>query len=366
MNFLKNNIFFEKGVSQIALGVNKTGNKDSVNSKSFEKERVYFYHEAMSLGVNFFDTAELYGGGYSEELLGLALRGRRHENVVCTKFNARNSSKEQLRLSLEGSLKRLNTDYIDIYLAHWVSPYVPVGELIELLNRFVDEGKILNYGIGNATDLEVKDFYFKNNSKPLVVENEYNLLEQDAKRDIIPFCRKNNCLFMSYSPFLQGTKIEFNQNVDKIKSRHNCTINQLMLAWVAKQDVISVVRTLNLKHLQDNIDALKIDLSPHELKTISDCFSVHTEIINIEDVDYDNKDCGYFSREDAIENKLDLIPSPKLLSERVKKGFELPPLRTKYKDGKYHILKDFYFSEIKKFWAWKLTNRKNIKVYVFP
>jgi|TARA_R100000455_G_C6273599_1_gene131410 aryl-alcohol dehydrogenase-like predicted oxidoreductase len=365
MNFLKNN-FFEKNVSQIALGVNKTGNKNSTDSECFEKQRIYFYHKAMSLGVNFFDTAELYGGGYSEEVLGLALKNKRQQNVICTKFNARNSDSKSLRLSLENSLRRLKTDYIDIYLAHWVSPYTPLEDLIDSLNKFTNEGKILSYGIGNATETEIKDFYFKNKCKPFIIENEYNLLEQDAEKEIIPFCKENDCLFMSYSPFLQGTKVEFNKDIIAIKNKYSCTTNQLMLAWVAKQNVISVVRTLNLQHLQENIDALKIDLTNFELDTISNCFRIKTSDIDIDDVDIENENCDYFSCEDAIQNKLDLIPSPELLSTRVEKGFDLPPLRTRYRNGKYQILKDFYFSEIKKYWAWKLTNKKTIKVYVFP
>ena len=109
-----------ESVSCIALGVNKTGDK-KYNNKETENSRIDFYHKAIDMGVNLFDTAELYGGGYSEEVLGKALaNGYRNQIMICTKYNAKNSNREKLTTSLENSLKRLDTEYVDFYLAKFL------------------------------------------------------------------------------------------------------------------------------------------------------------------------------------------------------------------------------------------------------
>tara|TARA_R100000278_G_scaffold123274_1_gene112580 strand:- start:3102 stop:4199 length:1098 start_codon:yes stop_codon:yes gene_type:complete len=357
--YLKN---LDKKVSQIALGVNKTGNKHS-NTEDTVNKRIYFYHKAMDMGINMFDTAELYGGGYSEEILGIALRNRREQAIICSKFNARNSHKKDLQASLNNSLKRLNTDYIDFYLSHWRNPEIPVQELIESLKEFKKQGKIKAYGIGNAVFSEINEFDKKNKNDFFVVENEFNLLQKESLKKVIPFCNKNNHLFLAYSPFLQGKKIKFSPEILSLTTKHNCTIHQLMLAWVLQKNVVSIIRTMNDDHLAQNLKSTKINLSVNDCRTLEQSFGTKKNLINIDDVLIDER-C-YITFKQAIDNKDDLIPSPQLLAERLKNNFELPPLRTVFKNGKYKILDDYYFSEIKKYWAWKICNRKKIEAFVF-
>tara|TARA_R110002012_G_scaffold315603_1_gene529586 strand:- start:23133 stop:24230 length:1098 start_codon:yes stop_codon:yes gene_type:complete len=351
-----------ENVSQLALGVNKTGTKEN-NNHDTEKNRILFYHEAMSLGVNLFDTAELYGGGYSEEILGKALRDRRHDAIICSKFNARNSDRNNLQLSLENSLKRLNTDYIDFYLSHWPNPTIPLQELVDSLATFQEQGKIRAFGIGNAVFSEIKDLHAKNKGNFFVVENEFNLLERQSLEDTIPFCQKNNHLFMAYSPFLQGKTVKFNDSLNYLIEKHNCTRHQLMLSWVFQKNVVSIVRTLNIDHLRDNISSMEINLSSDDLCVLEDSLGPKKVLIDIDQVKIDDR--AYLTCEEAIDNKIDLIPSPALLSKRVGNNFSLPPLRTFFRNGKYEIIDDYYFSEIKKYWAWKICNKKEIEAYVF-
>jgi len=315
------------------------------------------------MGVNLFDTAELYGGGYSEELLGKAISDRRQEVVVCSKFNARNSSKDKLRASLENSLRRLNTDYIDFYLPHWPNPNISIENLIDCLKKFQKEGKIRAYGIGNATFSEIMNFSNKNNNQFFVVENEYNLLEKQAKNDIIPYCERNHCLFMSYSPLLQGKGASYSKVFDKLAVKYDCTGSQLLLSWVFRNKIVSIVRTLNPKHLRDNIRSLKIKISDEDATILEELFKVEKKKIDISQVKIHDKPFSNIS--DAIRNKIDLIPSPLLLSQRIRNKQKLPPLRTYFKDGYYHIINDYYYSEIKKYWAWKICNIQEIEAYIF-
>jgi len=352
----------DQKVSRVALGVNKTGNKH--NSKhSEQKNRIRFYHDAMSLGVNLFDTAELYGGGHSEEILGNAISGVRQDVLVCSKFNARNSEQTKLERSLESSLRRLKTDYIDFYLAYWPNPNVPIEDLICSLDKFKKQGKIRAYGLSNPVYKEVCDFKIKNNNNFFIVENEYNLIEREVETEILPFCKKNNFLFMAYSPLLQGKKVALSEKIIALEKKYACTIQQIMLYWIGRKNVVSIVRTLNHVHLHDNIKSLDINMSEEDMKIVENFFGVKKSLIKISEIKIDNR--SYMSLNDAIGNKNDLIPSPALLAGRIKNKYSLPPLRVVKRGSKYEILDDYYFSEIKKYWASKICNETEIEAYVF-
>ena len=344
---------FDNRISRIALGVNKTGNKNSATPEK-ESRRVSFYHEAIDLGINFFDTAELYGGGYSEEVLGKALQGSyRYDNIICTKFNAKNSSKEKIQTSLEGSLRRLKTEYVDLYLANWPNPNVPFDNLLESLQKFKKQGKIRSFGLSNATLSEIERFYLLNDSQPCVIENEYNIIDRSVEDGILPFVQRSGCLFLSYSPLAQGIAITKNKEIDILCNKYRCTIQQLFLAWIHDRDVVSIVRTMNSNHLQDNVLSLTIKLETHEKQLLQDTFSLKKIKVNIESINLDKS--PYVSVQDAIENFQDLIPSPLMLSNRIDRGYDFSPLRLVKNGNRYDILNGFGMSEIKKIWAWKIS-----------
>lgn len=352
-------------VSCIALGVNKTGDKRN-SSKETEKSRIAFYHKAIDMGVNFFDTAELYGGGYSEEVLGKALsNGYRNQIMICTKYNAKNSTREKLTISLENSLKRLNTEYVDFYLAHWPNPNVPFDDLLKTLETFKNSGKIRAYGLSNATAVEIQQFNEQNNGNFFVIENEYNLIDRGAEEEILPFVEDNNCLFLAYSPLIQGRVLKTDQEVDSLCEKYNCSLQQLFLAWIHQKNMVSLVRTMNESHLEDNISALNIKLEQSDQEILSATLSVSKTEVDVDLIEIDDR--SYSNIHDAILNRDQLIPSPLLLSQRLDKDFKFSPLRLVKNGDTYRILDDFYMSEIKKFWAWKMSRHhsKKIEAYVF-
>ena len=334
-------------ISCIALGVNKTGDKRYSNEET-EKSRIAFYHKAIDMGVNFFDTAELYGGGYSEEVLGKALSNKdRNQIMICTKYNASNSTREKLTTALENSLKRLNTEYVDFYLAHWPNPNVPFGDLIETLETFKNSGKIRAYGLSNATATEIQQFNEHNNGNFFVIENEYNLVDRGVEEEILPFIEDNNCLFLAYSPLVQGKILKTSQEVESRCKKYNCSLQQLFLAWIHQKNMVSLVRTMNESHLEDNIAALDIKLEPSDQKILEAAFSTPKTEIDIDLIEIGDR--PYSTIHDAILNLDQLIPSPLLLSQRLDKGFKFSPLRLIRNGDTYRILDDFYMSEIKKF-----------------
>ena len=309
---------FDQDIACIALGVNKTGSKINATTDS-EQKRISFYHEAMDLGVNTFDTAELYGGGYSEEILGKALLGRRSKAIICTKFNAQNSKSDKLQTSLENSLKRLKTDYIDFYIAHWPNPNVPIPELVYTLQQLQLQGKIKAFGISNAVSSEIRKFNSCCKGELFAVENEYNLIEREADEQILPFCSVNKCLFFAYSPLLAGKPITINKEI-------------------------------------------QIALAPEDIETIESYFNVTKETVSLDKIVLDDR--SYLNLQDAINNEKDLIPSPQLLSERLQHGLCLPPLKLYKQDGKYRIQDDQYINEVRKYWAHRINNETSIKAYI--
>jgi len=354
-------------VSCLALGVNKTGKRGA--NPDTVKERISLCHKALDLGINLFDTAELYGAGHSEEILGHALADRRDQALVCTKFNAENSTKKRLQVSLENSLRRLRTDYIDFYLAHWPNPAVDFEELLSSLHKFKDEGKIRAFGLSNATAAEIRNITNKNNNDFLIVENEYNLVIRDVEADIFPMSKENQHLFLAYSPLLEGRNkifsVSTSERVEYLRNKYQCSPSQLFLAWLSKKQLVSIVRTGSEIHLKENVAATSIDISKKDLKMLEHCYKIKKKKIPFDKIKLDNR--SYMSAKEALKNDNDLIPSPKILSERIEAGYPLPPLRVVKHGDKYKIVDQYYVNEIKKLWAWKIANEKenNIEAYIF-
>lgn len=175
-------------------------------------------HAALDLGVDFFDTADIYGGfGESERLLAAALRGRRDQAVVLTKFGGaadpdhpehRGASPEHVRRAVEGSLRRLETDWIDVYMLHMPDPGVPIDHTLEALDRLVSEGKVRAIACSNFASWQVADADWTARTRGfarfVAAENRYSLLDRAAERELLPACRRFDVSMIPYSPLANG------------------------------------------------------------------------------------------------------------------------------------------------------------------
>ncbi|MBZ0296929.1 MAG: aldo/keto reductase [Anaerolineae bacterium] len=175
---------------------------DSTWGEQDEAEALQTIRTALDLGINFFDTAEGYGGGYSEELLGRALGNRRSEAVIASKVSQSNLAPDEVRAACERSLKNLNSDYIDLYQIHWPSREVPFADTMAELEKLRDEGKIRvigvsNFGIGDMTEM-LEIGHFQSNQLP------YSLLWRAIEFDIQPRCVAKHISILPYSPLQQG------------------------------------------------------------------------------------------------------------------------------------------------------------------
>ena len=169
------------------------------------KESPKIIEAALDLGVTLIDTAEIYGDGLSEKIVGEVIKGRRDEVVLVTKVSGDHLKYNEVLRSAEGSLRRLDTDYIDLYLVHWPNQNVPLTETMRAMERLVMEGKVRYIGVSNF-DVEQLKKANEELSRYEVIANEikYNLLERDAEEKVLPFCQKENIAILAYGPLARG------------------------------------------------------------------------------------------------------------------------------------------------------------------
>jgi aryl-alcohol dehydrogenase-like predicted oxidoreductase len=190
------------GVSVVGLGCNNFGRRVDEDGTRVVVDA------ALQSGVMFFDTAESYGGGQSESFLGLALQGRRDQVVLATKFGgapgAAKGKPRQIRSALEGSLRRLQTDHVDLYQHHREDPDTPLAETIGALDELVREGKIRAYGTSNYSPAKLEEAAALAQGAYVSEQSEYSWLEREAERELLPTCERLGLGFIPYFPLASG------------------------------------------------------------------------------------------------------------------------------------------------------------------
>ncbi|MFD4116796.1 aldo/keto reductase [Streptomyces niveus] len=226
----------------------------------------------LDLGLTLIDTAEMYGQGAAEELVGETLAGRRDEAFLVTKVLPYNASRTDTVNACERSLKRLRTDRIDLYLLHWRGA-VPLAETLEAFEDLLDAGKIRHWGVSNFDPADLRELAaLPGGGAAATNQVLYNLTRRGIEYDLLPRCQETGVPVMAYSPVEQGRLLSA-QALQAVARRHEATPAQVALAWVLRQSgVIAIPRTGRADHVRENHAALALTLTDDDLAALDDAF----------------------------------------------------------------------------------------------
>jgi aryl-alcohol dehydrogenase-like predicted oxidoreductase len=294
-----------------ALGLGCMGMSQSYGAAD-ERESIATLHRAIDLGVTLFDTAEVYGPFANEELLGRALRGRRDEVVIATKFgwriedgkvNGITSRPETIRKAVDGSLQRLGIETIDLLYQHRVDPEVPIEDVVGTMSDLVQQGKLRHLGLSEAGEATIRRAHAVHPIAAL--QSEYSLWERNLEERIIPTLRELNIGLVPFSPLgrgfltgnvqraeeypegdfrrgdprFQGENFDANMraaaSVRELAARRGATAGQIALAWLLQKgdDVVPIPGTKRRTYLEENVAAAEITLTADELRQIDEALA---------------------------------------------------------------------------------------------
>jgi aryl-alcohol dehydrogenase-like predicted oxidoreductase len=305
-------------VSVVGLGAWAIGGKSWGGTN--EKESIEAIQASIDSGINFIDTAPVYGQGLSEIFIGKALRGRRDKAVIATKCGLRWDlrkglyffeyapgipiykylGKESMEYELDQSLKRLGTDYIDLYQSHWQDPTTPISETMETFLKFKEKGKIKAIGVSNVSLEQIEEY-----SRYGVIDSDqekYSLLDRSIESDLLPWCEKNNVSMLAYSSISKGlltgkmspdrefkhddirsndprfsaenirrVNVLLEKHLKSVAEKHNASYGHIAIAWLLKNPkVIALCGARNKNQAIENVRAGNMELDGYDLKRVDD------------------------------------------------------------------------------------------------
>ena len=361
-------------VSAVGQGTIGAGSYEKANPERI-KTRIKVFERGIELGMTFMDTGEDYENGLAEELLGKAIKGKRDKVFISSKFKPVHNSFTGVQSSLEGSLKRLNTDYIDLYQIQWPNSSIPISETMLALSALIEKGKIKFAGVCNFTLNQLKEAQAVFQHKIVSIQTEYNLQNRSIETELLPYCQQNKITVIAYNLFSQGS-LNFSETerrkLETLAAKYRSTVPQIIINWIISQPgVIALTNTMNPDHLKENARAADFRMDDADLETIGKTFKrnpvmIPTSQIRVSERDADATHIIYTSLEEAKSNAAGVQPSPAELAEEIKKNGILRPVelvRIKEKTGLYQYE---LIHGRNRYWAWIIAygHDKPIPAYI--
>lgn len=263
-----------------ALGIGTWEMGDNPKALNEEIEAI---QAGLNAGLRVIDTAEMYGNGRSENLVGEAIKPfKRDDLFLISKVLPQNASVKRMRQSVEASLERLQTDYLDLYLYHWRGT-VPLTETISILQQLQEEGYFRAWGVSNFDLDDMEELWQLPAGRNVTVnEDLYNLETRGIEYSLLPWQRKHFIPLIAYSPLGRGPKMGTammdNPAVLQVAENHVATAYQVLLAWVMQQsDVLAIPKSSSVAHVLSNIKALDLELTPNDLQILEKAYPKPTK-----------------------------------------------------------------------------------------
>jgi len=252
-------------VPALGLGTWKMG-----EARGHRPREIAALQHGIDLGMTLIDTAEMYGEGGAEELIGEAIQGRRQEVFLVSKVYPHNATRKGAIAACERSLRRLRVESIDLYLLHWRGS-APLAETLDAFAELKDSGKIASFGVSNFDASDMEEAWGLSEG----VETDqilYNLTRRSVEHDLLPWLRNHHVPVMAYSPVERGRLLR-NRDLARIAERRGATPAQIALAWLlAQPDVIAIPKSADAKHVEENRAAADLALTAEELAALDSAF----------------------------------------------------------------------------------------------
>jgi diketogulonate reductase-like aldo/keto reductase len=253
----------------IGMGTWNMGNAQSGERREGELRAL---RQGIEIGCSLIDTAESYGNGRSEQLVGEAISGIREQVFLATKVSPSHLRYEDLIEACGRSLQRLGTNYIDLYQVHWPNPSVPIGETMRGMERLVEDGRIRFIGVSNFGASLMQEAREALSKSELASDQvEYSLSLRAAEDEILPFCQREKVTLIAYSPLARG-RIE-TAIPRGLLAKYAMTPSQMMLNWVThREEVVAIPKSSHTERIEENARSLDRKLSTEDYETISSAF----------------------------------------------------------------------------------------------
>lgn len=348
------------GIGTIGAGSGETATEYSI------KERLDSFALAVDLGANFFDVGEDYEGGFTEEILGRFAKGQRHKLILATKFTPQHAAYEDLLRAAEGSLRRLQTDYIDIYQMHWPNPSIPMEETIAAMERLIREGKVRSIGLSNCS------IKFTKSVNSLLVgtrvatnQVKFNALNRPTAAEPNYFSEsvRESLTTIAYGIFGQG-KLQFGDQgrslICRLCEKYRVSEAQLLIAWTLTfPRTVAMIRSMNQEHIRKNIAAADLVLDSADAESLTSCFRIIVHEIPVARILVLNSDPDvghkiYMSLEEALLNEHELCPDVKTIASEIEAGDYFCPVELIPDGQNYQLVQGRM-----RYWAWRYLHGVN-------